>query len=75
MTVKSGVVLANCRPDTDLVTNPAVNIFISLYFGNCLYVNKFQIEVVDLNNVRVNWDVQIIGMVSGYEEIGIILPV
>jgi hypothetical protein len=54
MTFISGVVLANCRPDTDLVTNPAVNIFISLHFGNCLYVNKFKIEVVDLNNVHVN---------------------
>jgi hypothetical protein len=26
---------------------------------------------VELNNVHVNWDVQIIGMVSGYEEIGV----
>jgi hypothetical protein len=32
-------------------------------------VKKFQIEVVDMNNGHVYWDVQIIGMVSGFEEI------
>ena len=38
-------------------------------------MNKFQIEVVDINNVHVYWDVQIIGMVSGFGESGIMCPV
>ena len=38
-------------------------------------MNKFQIEVVDINNVYVYWDVQIIGMVSGFVESGVMCHV